>query len=61
LDEKNVAYYWKSRANKDKSGNNPCHYAFQIPDTSMRYKVVRLLVIEGIGDPRKRNKMGMLP
>ena len=37
VDEKNVEYYWKSRANKDRSGNNPCHYAFCIPDLHLRY------------------------
>jgi hypothetical protein len=61
LDENNVEYYWKSRANKDRSGNNPCHYAFQISEISLRYKVIKLLIEEGVGDPSKRNKMGMLP
>jgi hypothetical protein len=61
LEEKNIEYYWKSRANKDRSGNNPCHYAFTIPDLHLRYKVIKLLIEEGVGDPSKRNKMGMLP
>lgn len=58
---KDVEYYWKSRANKDRQGNNPCHYAFSIPDLKLRYKVIKLLIQEEIGDPYKRNKMGMLP
>ena len=61
VDPKNVGYYWKSRANKDKQGNNPCHHAFSIPDLKLRYQVIKLLIQEGIGDIDKRNKMGMLP
>lgn len=53
-------YFLKSRANKSKSGNNSCHLAFEIVEKKMRYKILRLLIDEHIGDLYKPNKLGYL-
>lgn len=51
----------KSRQCKDLAGNNTCHYVFEIADQMTRYKTLRILVQEKIGDLNKRNKLGFLP
>ena len=54
-------YFWKSRANKDKTGNNTCHLAFEINNLKWRYKFLKVLIEEEIGDIYKPNKLGYLP
>lgn len=51
----------KSRANKDKSGNNSCHLAFEMVRDSYRYKFLEILIEEKIGDINKPNVLGLLP
>lgn len=54
-------YYWKSREGKDENGNNTCHLAFEIMDRELRYKVLKLLIEENVGDINKHNVLGYLP
>ena len=61
VDFLNLDYYWKSRAGKDQNGNNTCHLAFEIAAEDGRYKYLKILMDEEIGDVNKRNKMGYLP
>ena len=54
-------YYWKSRQSKDEVGNNTCHIVFSVIDSEeMRFKFLKLLVQEGVGDMNKRNNLGYL-
>lgn len=48
--------YIKTKANKDRFGNNSCHYVFEIEDTTERYKFLKLLIDNNVGDMRERNK-----
>ena len=59
--EKRKNYYWKSRKGKDDAGNNTMHFVFMIRDEVMRYKALRILIKEEIGDLSKRNILGDLP
>jgi hypothetical protein len=55
-------YFWKSRQSKDLVGNNTCHIVFSmIDDETLRFKFLKLLCEEGIGDMNKRNCLGYLP
>ena len=44
IGSRELDYYWKSRQNKDQSGNNTCHVAFEIVDEEVRYKFLNLLL-----------------
>jgi len=59
--KRDTAYFEKSRRNKDIEGNNVSHFVFQINDYELRYKILKILVDEEIGDLTKRNKLGYLP
>ncbi len=59
--KKNENYFWKSRKKKDICGNNTMHFAFEIIDLDLRYKIVELLLEEDIGDINKANIIGYLP
>jgi hypothetical protein len=55
-------YYWKSRQSKDCAGNNSCHILFSvIDDESLRFKFLKLLTNEKVGEMNKRNCLGYLP
>ena len=60
-DKDDLEYFRKSRANKDKAGNNSCHLAFEMVRDSYRYKFLELLIEEKIGDINKPNVLGLLP
>ena len=60
-DKRKEKYFLKSRANKDKAGNNSCHLAFEMVRDKYRYKFLDLLIEEGIGDVNKTNVLGLLP
>lgn len=60
-DKSDQEYFMKSRANKDKSGNNSCHLAFEMVRDSYRYKFLEILIEEKIGDINKPNVLGLLP
>lgn len=61
LDPSKFDHYWKTRRNRDTMGNSPLHFCFEIQDTDLRYKMLSLLLEEGIGDVNERNKLGLLP
>ena len=58
---KDEPYYWKSRAAKDQVGNNTCHFVFEISNLEERYKYLKLLLDEEVGDIRKFNVLGLIP
>ena len=45
-----------TKKNKDRFGNNSCHYAFEIEDEEEMYTFIRLLTNYNIGDMFKRNQ-----
>ena len=53
--------YWKTRDNRDLTGNSPLHYCFEVQNKEKRYQMFEMLVRNGIGDIHERNKMGLLP
>lgn len=53
--------YWKTRSNRDFTGNSPLHFCFEIINKKLRYKMFKLLVENEIGNIHERNKMGLLP
>ena len=63
VDFEDFDYYWKSRQNKDDAGNNSCHLVFATidKDVDLRFKFLKLLIEEGVGDMNKRNRLGYLP
>ena len=61
MKKRDESYFNKSRSNKDIEGNNVSHFVFQIEDTTLRYKILNILLLEEIGDLTKRNKLGYLP
>jgi len=61
LDATKFNQYWKTRRNRDAMGNSPLHFCYEIQDTELRYKMLSLLLEEGIGDVKERNKLGLLP
>ena len=61
LDPTRFNVWWKTRRNRDAMGNSPLHFCFEIQDTELRYRMLSLLLEEGIGDVTERNKLGLLP
>ena len=47
--------------NEDSNGNNSCHFAFEINDLKTRYKFLKLLLEERVGDVTKANIIGLIP
>lgn len=56
-----TSIYNKTKANKDRFGNNSCHYIFEIEDPKKRYEFLRVLIENKVGDLYERNKQGYLP
>ena len=60
-DSQDEKYFQKSRSNKDDSGNNCCHLAFEMVRDETRYQFLELLIDERIGNLNKPNTLGLLP
>ena len=61
VDFMDLNYYWKSREGKDSFSNNTCHLCFKIDDLDLKYKMLKLLIDERVGDINKPNNLGYLP
>jgi hypothetical protein len=61
IPKKDQAYYWKSQKGKDRAGNTIFHSLFETPLMEDRFKFLKLLIQENIGDLNMRNKLGYLP
>ena len=61
INNPNVDYFYKSRKNKDKAGNNSCHLVFEMVRDNIRYKFLDMLIDQKIGDINKPNVLGLLP
>lgn len=48
--------YIMTKANKDRFGNNSCHYIFEIEKVEKRYKFLKLLIDNNVGNMNYRNK-----
>ena len=61
FDESLKKEFKKKRKQKDDVGNNSMHYAFEISNLEMRYKFLKLLIDEEVGELNKSNRPGQMP
>lgn len=61
VDPQDMQNFIVRRQQKDDCGNNSMHYAFEISDIKMRYKIVKLLIDEEVGELHKSNRQGQMP
>lgn len=47
--------------NRDRYGNNACHYLFEIENPDIRNECLKLFIKNKVGDFTQRNNLGYLP